>query len=216
MPEMENRFDEPCREGEAGIMDGLMGSVNVTDVGRVGDCKAGNEILRERGETDRSSCSGLIVVILRAAGRGSFDVSLRFIAEGRVGRTCGEGGNAFRWLCVRDGAFEGETALESGSDACRGGGTVGSGGLSAVNAVCECDLVGVGLDKIDAVAVCVGVSRDASEDDLKRLRDGGESMGGGEGGGGGGGLSQVRMASCASCGLSSAQSCKGRKASVHT
>jgi len=94
--------------------------------------------------------------------------------------------------------------LASGSDACRGGGTDGSGRVSAVSAVCECDLVGVGLDRIDVVAVWVGVSREASEDDRNRLRDGGDSMSGGDGGGGGGGLSQARIALCASCGLPSA------------
>lgn len=70
--------------------------------------------------------------------------------------------------------------------------------------MCECDLVGVGLDSIDAVAVWVGVSLEASEEDLNRLRDGGDNMGGGDGGGGEGGFSQFRIASYASCGLASA------------
>lgn len=49
---MEKRPPEaPCREeGEAGVIDGLTGSKNVTEVGSVGDCRAGKEIRRDLGE----------------------------------------------------------------------------------------------------------------------------------------------------------------------
>ena len=50
---MENLPPETlCEEGEAGVIRGLMGSVKVMDVGRLGDCRL-KEIFVARGEVGR-------------------------------------------------------------------------------------------------------------------------------------------------------------------
>ena len=83
---MENLPPEaPCLViGDAGVIDGFIGSVNVTEVGRVGECRAGKESFLARGETENSGEPGFPVVIFKAKVRVSRDVSLRFIADGRV------------------------------------------------------------------------------------------------------------------------------------
>lgn len=52
-------------------MSGLIGSTNVTEVGRDGDCRAGKEIRLDRGEASSLGSCGSVVIFraaLRAAG----------------------------------------------------------------------------------------------------------------------------------------------------
>ena len=54
--------DIPCDEGEAGVISGLIGSVKVMDVGRLGDCRL-NDTLVVRGDVgsvDAERAGGMI------------------------------------------------------------------------------------------------------------------------------------------------------------
>ena len=92
------------------MSDGLIGSVNVTEVGSVGDCSAGKDSFRERGGIPGTGNPDLSVVVRKAEGRASRDVSMRFKAEGRG---CGEIGNGLE-AALLDSADR--DRVDSGSD----------------------------------------------------------------------------------------------------
>lgn len=130
-PEIENLPAEtPCRlVGDAGVRDGLMGSTNVTEVGKVGDWSAGKDSFLDRRDVGSTVTDN---------GRGE----VICIEDGRVRGATGNGTVSFAGVFTGDVLTNG--ALGAGTD-----GAV----LSVVKAVCECDRVGVGLDSIDAGAV---------------------------------------------------------------